>query len=436
MGFGDLISTNWMRPSNLVLNKVPTTQRLLFPLGIAVCLSLFGDLTLYAVLATERAATGLSLSAVGVMLAANRLIRIPGNPIVGTLFDAGGRRRLFILGMTLGTLSTAIYGLVRGFVPFLLARLLWGTAWMLINIGGTTMVLDISSTENRGKLVGSYNTWVLLGFALGPFVGGLLVTRLGFHTAMLVCAGCTAIGLLFAAFCLPETAPGPGRAVLPSLPSIFALWREGARLFSSHPRLTSAALLYALSLFVGEGLALSTLNLWLEYQLGITVTISTMVFGVAAVSGFLAGLRALAAGLTGPVAGKLSDFSLGRDTVIAVGMLISALGLVWLTLTTSLWSIVLAVLVSAVGDGAVRSVLTAVLGDNAPLDQKGLAMGMYATIGDVGSTFGPIVAFVLLPVIGLRWLYVLCAIIFIVGVGWVWLAQRYRDAQAVKFPEG
>ena len=38
-------------------------SRVLMPLGLAVCLSLFGDLTLYAVLVTQLDEVGLSLAA-------------------------------------------------------------------------------------------------------------------------------------------------------------------------------------------------------------------------------------------------------------------------------------------------------------------------------------------------------------------------------------
>lgn len=81
-------------------------SQILVPLGLAVCLSLFGDLTLYAVLVTQLDVVGLSLAAVGVMLSVNRLIRIPGNPLTGVLLDLWGRRRLFIFGMVLGAYAT------------------------------------------------------------------------------------------------------------------------------------------------------------------------------------------------------------------------------------------------------------------------------------------------------------------------------------------
>ncbi|MBN1877578.1 MAG: MFS transporter [Anaerolineae bacterium] len=396
--------------------------RLLLPLGLAVCLSLFGDLTLYAVLATERAAAGLSLGAVGMMLAANRLIRIPGNPVIGTLCDALGRRRLFVLGMLFGTLSTAAYGCVRGVFPFLLARLLWGIAWMCINVGGMAMVLDISTSANRGQLMGSLNAWTLLGFALGPLLGGFLVDAIGFRPAMLACAGCTAIGLLVAVVGLPETSHQ--QTAFPSLRVLSTLWREGARIFATHPQLLTMSLLYLLILFAGEGLALSTLNLWLERHLGNTVSVGHYVLGIAAVSGGLTGARALIAGVAGPLAGRASDVIHARSQVIAVSMIVSALGLIVLSLSGSPWSIVLAIFLSAFGDGATRSTLTAAVGDAAPAGSAGLVMGMYATVGDVGSTLGPILAFGLLPYVDLRWLYMLSALAFISGLAFIWRFQK------------
>jgi len=187
-------------------------SRVLFPLGWAAGLSLLGDLTLYAVLPTYRQTVGLSLGAVGVMLGVNRLVRIPGNSVAGFILDRVGRRKIFILGMSLGVLSTLGYGLLHGFVPFLLARIVWGVGWTLINVGGMTIVLDVSTPANRGRLTGFYNAWVLAGFALGPLLGGFLVDALGFRATMLSYAVATGIGLLIA-LVLPETTPQLGASV-------------------------------------------------------------------------------------------------------------------------------------------------------------------------------------------------------------------------------
>jgi len=143
-------------------------SRLLLPLGTAIGLSLAGDSTLYAVLANQTAVVGIGLASVGILLGANRLIRIPGNPLAGALYDRVGRRPLFLLGLSLGVLSTAAYGWARGFWAMLAARLLWGIAWSLINVGGYTMVVDRSTSADRGRMTGLYQTSYLLGLAVSP----------------------------------------------------------------------------------------------------------------------------------------------------------------------------------------------------------------------------------------------------------------------------
>ncbi len=379
--------------------------RLLLPLGMAVCLSLLGDLTLYAVLPMEREVVGLSLGAVGMMLAVNRLIRIPGNLVAGALVDGWGRRRLFLVGMVLGVLTTAAYGIVHGFWPFLIARLLWGVGWMLINVSGMTMVLDVSTAANRGRLMGSYNTWMLSGFALGPLVGGALVNALGFRRAMVLCAAGTAVGLGVAVLGVPETGKGVGVPFA----SMVHRWWEGMRLYVASAALLEVGLLYLLTLFGGDGVVSSTLSLWLvERVRGPYLT---------ALGGGLAGARALVGGAVGPLAGWAADRLGRRRPLIIWGLLTEAVGLAALAFAATPWGIALTALLSAVGDGTLRANLSAAVGDLAGGSRAGAAMGMFATIGDVGASLGPLAAYALLARVGLRWVYLMSAAGFALALG-------------------
>ena len=83
--------------------------RLLLPLGTAMALSLTGDSTMYAVLANQIDVVGITLGVVGVLLGANRMIRIPGNLLSGALYDRLGRRPLFLLGLV-----AALIGIING----------------------------------------------------------------------------------------------------------------------------------------------------------------------------------------------------------------------------------------------------------------------------------------------------------------------------------
>jgi len=409
------------------MTQLPAPSRVLTPMGLAVCLSLFGDLALYASLVTQLDAVGLSLGALGLMLSIHRLIRIPGNPLAGALFDRWGRQRLFILGMLLATLSTAGYGLARGFWPFLISRLAWGIAWALINVGGMAMVLDVSTPTNRGRLVGVYNTWVLLGLALGPLVGGFLVDLLDFRLAMLACAGITALGLVIAMVALPETAPTTNRNAQNQVQQrlklrrrLAVVWQQATKTLNANRGMVSASLLYMITQFAGDGVALSTVSLLLQKRFGESVALGNLALGVASAGGILLALRSLLAGVVGPLAGHLSDRRTGRWPVILGSLAVGMLGFGLLSLATSLWAIILGVALGAISAGAALAALAAYIGDATPPGKQGVIMGAYAAAGDIGSTAGPVLAFALVSVVDVRWVYAFCALVFLIGLGLSW----------------
>jgi len=398
-------------------------SRILNPLGLAACLSLFGDLTLYTVLVTQLDKVGLSLAAVGVMLSVNRLIRIPLNPLIGKLVDRWGRRRLFIFGMLLGVLTTASYGVVSEFWPFLIVRLLWGVAWTCIYVSGMAMVLDVSTRSNRGRLTGIYNAWLWAGFALAPLVGGFLVDTIGFRLAMLACAGLTLIGLIVAVGALPETSKRVNEGIKSEPQQTLNLrhyFQDGPRklrrLLSNNNNLVIVSFLLLITKFAGEGVILSTTSLLIQQHFGSNVTLGGLTLGVASAGGVLLALRSLLAGATGPLTGYLSDSGIGRWTVIAGSLALGVAGFSLLSYATSSSVILLGIVLGAVSGGAALTVLAAQLGDLTPAGKEGMTIGFFATVGDIGSAAGPFLAFALLSIVDLRLVYLLCGLAFLVGL--------------------
>lgn len=84
--------------------------RVLLPVGIGTCLPLLGDASLYAVLPTHTVDAGVSVASVGVLLSANRLVRLILNGPAGMAYDRWRRRRLFVPALLIGACSTAICG--------------------------------------------------------------------------------------------------------------------------------------------------------------------------------------------------------------------------------------------------------------------------------------------------------------------------------------
>ena len=398
--------------------------RLLLPLGAALALSLTGDSTLYAVLPNQTTAVGISLGAVGVMLGANRLIRIPGNLLAGALNDRVGRRRLFLLGLLLGILSTLSYSFVRGFWPLLAARLLWGTAWALINVGGYTMVLEWSTSADRGRMTGFYQVAYMVGLSISPILGGALTDAMGFRTAVRICAAVSALGLAVAYAALPEIPPPAGgpRGSRPSLQALASMLRQIDR------GILVAGYIYLVVFFVSNGVLMSTISLYLGQRWGTEFSLGGVVIGVSSLAGVMLALRASLGILGGPVAGILSDRLANRWPVVRVAILVGMTGFAALALAGGVWAVPVGVALVSLGAGALIAVLAAVVGDQAAGGRSGTAMGGVATAGDIGSAAGPLFAYALASTVGLRWVYLFCAVALtsclLATVGRHWLCSR------------
>jgi MFS family permease len=284
-------------------------SKVLFPLGLGTALSLMGDATLYTVLPTHTVEAGVALSSVGILLGANRAVRLFLNGPAGMAYDRWPRRRLFVPALCVGALSTAIYAATRGFWPLLLGRLLWGLAWSGIWVGGATIILDVTTDQDRGRWTGLYQTWFFLGAASGAFVGGLLTDWLGYGTTMGIGATVTALGGLIALFLLPETRLARLNRPVDAAEIPPPRWHANQGLWT-------AVSLQAINRFVTAGVLTATMALLVQEQLLTT----DLPLGVATLTGALMAGRTLLSTVAAPLAGTLSDRLGSRWKVILGGL--------------------------------------------------------------------------------------------------------------------
>ena len=89
------------------------------------------------------------------------------------------------------------------------------------------------------------------------------------------------------------------------------------------------------------------------------------------------------------------------------------------------WVVLWGVGLGALSDGGLRGLITAQGGDLARREQRGQVMGMLSISGDVGNTLGPVVAYALLPWLGLTGVYLVCAALLALGsLSAPWLRSR------------
>lgn len=191
-------------------------------IGLATAFSLLGDQALYAVLPVYYGSLGLSAIEVGILLSANRWIRLLTNDlahrIVGSDNTASRHRLLFVGSLGLGVLTTAAYGLTTSFAALLLARLAWGLSWSFIRHLGVQAIMIEGAYLRAGHTMGLYNGISRAGSVVGLLGGALLVDLAGFQVGMLWLAGFTLLSLPIGALGHPgvdQPLTVPGSGVLP-----------------------------------------------------------------------------------------------------------------------------------------------------------------------------------------------------------------------------
>ncbi|MHB1357553.1 MAG: MFS transporter [Anaerolineae bacterium] len=399
---------------NLSISKPNhSARRIVWTLTLCTALSLLGDSTLYAVLPSNFTAVGITALQVGWLLSINRLVRLPLNLVSGWLVQRFGSRAPYMAGLVLGAISTLGYGLLRGFWPLLAMRALWGAAWALIAVSAYGQVLDAVDETSRGRLVGTYVTLSYFGGALGAMLGGFLVDMIDLQRAMLILGGLSAIAWLAALSLLQHRPARPGTRSEP-VESITLQVR--IRVWISILRRLDARLWLILLVNFGHhfffaGVFFATFGLYLRNVLGESVQLGSLALGVASLTATLLLVRNSITVLTGPLLGYLSDLLGDRRRVLILGLLCGVGAMVCLAFGSSLWLIVLGVLLAAVTYGVVPPMLLSWMGDLTLSGERGAIVGGYQTMGDLGSGLGPLAAYALIAICPLPTLYAICALV-------------------------
>jgi len=366
-------------------------------LGIGTAISLLGDATLYTVLPHPDISTqlGITLSMVGLLLGANRATRLVLNGPVGILYDRMPRRGLLIVALSLGAGSSIFYAVGYGFWPLLMGRIFWGLAWSLLWVGGNSVVLDVSTEENRGRNSGIYQMWFLIGVATASFLGAMLTDMFGFRSgqwiSMVVITACAIAWFFF----LPET-----RIYETTVKEAVKETDKPATMRLPWKVLVATSFTVLMARFLAWGVLAATAILWLSDIFGEGVQIATIFIPIATLTGLYTALSKLISIGSTPLVGSVSDKFGRRWPLIGLAMILGGLGL-WL-MSGEIRSLALigAFLVPLAGSST-ETLIPAIAGDRISKNLRSRALGLINTAGDLGATISPFIA---LGALNLGWL--------------------------------
>lgn len=132
----------------------------------------------------------------------------------GNLGDRFGRRRVFVIGVVWFGLASALCGLAPGARTLVLARGLQGVGGALLTPGSLALLEGSFVKEDRPRAIGAWSGLSGVATAVGPFVGGWLITAVSWRLVFFINVPLTAAVLLMTARHVPESRARDSRGPL------------------------------------------------------------------------------------------------------------------------------------------------------------------------------------------------------------------------------
>ncbi|MGO2766742.1 MFS transporter [Pseudomonas taetrolens] len=323
----------------------------------------------------ESMATSLSVSpgAIGIVVTATQAGYVLGLLFIVPLGDLLNRKKLILTQLLLSALALCAVGLAQDWGMLLGAMMLVGLMAVVVQVV-VAYVATLALPEQRGEVVGTVTSGVVLGILLARFVSGAVADLAGWRGVYFVSAALM-IGM---ALVLLRTMPASPAA--PAKGGYWALLRSVYQLYLTERTLrvrgTFALLIFAAFsvLWTSMVLPLSAPELSLSHtQIGL--------FGLAGVAGALAAARA----------GRLADQGLGNRTTGVALVLLTVSWLPTAFVESSLLAMVVGVVLLDFAVQAVHVTNQSLIFAARP-DAQSRLVGAYMCFYSIGSGLGAIAA--------------------------------------------
>jgi EmrB/QacA subfamily drug resistance transporter len=342
----------------------------------------------------------------------------------GKLADRYGRRRIFLIGLVVFTVSSLLCGLAGSAGLLIGARIVQGVGAALMMPATLSIISAVFPPRERGAAIGIWAGVSAMALAIGPLIGGFLAEKVNWNWIFYINVPVGIVGIAATILLVPESRDTSAEQRL-DLPGLIS---SGIAVFSLTYALieantygwTSARILALFGLFA---VALVVFVLLESHQRApmldlslfksgtfaganvVALMVSLAMFGVFFfISLFMQnilGYSAIKAGATflpmtvliilvAPLAGALSD-KLGSRWLMAGGMTLVAGSLVifaQLEATSGFWILLPGLLIGGVGMAMTMSPMTSAALSAVSVDKAGVASGVLNTFRQVGGSLG------------------------------------------------
>jgi DHA1 family tetracycline resistance protein-like MFS transporter len=313
--------------------------------------------------------------AYGMVVGVYALMQFIGAPILGSLSDRFGRRRIILIATAGSAIDYVIMACAPTLTWLVVARIIAGfTAGIFAT--ANAYIADVTPPEKRAGAFGLLGAAFGIGFIVGPLLGGIL-GQIDLRLPFWVAAACSATNWFWGLLVLPESLKPENRRAFSwaranPVGALLALKRL--------PAVLGLAESYFL-LMVAQTMLFSIWALYTDYRYHWTprdVGLSLMATGL--LSGVVQGVLA-----------KRIVPALGEKRAVLIGFTISALTNIAYGLAASGWMVFAIMTVSCLA-GISGPALQSYITKHVPPNEQGAAQGVLSGLQSLAGIPGPLIA--------------------------------------------
>lgn len=345
-----------------------------------------------------------SVKLVGLVVSTFAIVETVFKIIWGSVADRVGRRPLIIGGLLLSSLAPLLMSVLRNPWHFVPLRLLDGLGSAALWPSAAAIMVDLTPSQSRARVMGLLNMFFLTGLALGPalglYVAGFAGSyKAGFYiaSALLLVSALTAWRTLWG---VPPSTEGEGDA-----PASPARNHTGILQSGEWSPLFLSLLSIAFVQMFAAGLLAPILAIYAKRIMGL----SEQAIGTL----FL--FLVLSVGLASLPAGWLAD-RVGKRRIVFLGMLLASAGMWQFVLPPKIERLAIAAVALGASYALASPAWLALVSQAAPPGRTGLAMGASETVQGLGLVLGPLLGGLLWDGFGYRAPFAASAVLLTVGL--------------------
>lgn len=318
-----------------------------------------------------------------------------GRFITGKYVNKIGPKRILIIGLILLIITQLFYFIEGALAVLMFTRLVNGIATGATTTATGTIAAYATPQERKSEGISLFSLSLVIGAAIGPFFGLLLINTFPIQLLFLLCLMCGIISFIISFFIKLDI------DITSDIPKTQT---TESKKFNINNYIAKEALPVAIIMLLA-GLSYSSILTFLQFF--------AQEINLVTVSSYFFIFYAIASLITRPIAGRMMD--LKNENVIAYpAFVFLILTFLTLSITNNSWLLILAGLLLGAGYGNISSCMQAIAIKVSPPAKYGIATSTYFIGLDLGLGFGPYVLGFVTSTVSFAQLYAIMGVLVLI----------------------